>query len=67
MCRELMRIRPGVKVILCTGYSDRISEEIAREMGIACYIEKPVDLHALAAAVRAALDEEKEEESLQPL
>ncbi|MCF8035277.1 MAG: PAS domain S-box protein [Desulfobacteraceae bacterium] len=54
---EILKIRPNMKIILCTGYSEKISEQSARRAGIARYLEKPVDLSVMAEAVRAVLDE----------
>jgi PAS domain S-box-containing protein len=56
LARELMGIRPDIPVILCTGFSEQISEEIAKEMGIREYLLKPLVKSKLAMAVRAALD-----------
>ncbi len=56
LAKTLMEIRPDIRVILSTGYSERISEEKAREMGIRALIMKPIEIVKLSAAVRAALD-----------
>ena len=55
---EIMKIRPGMPVILCTGYSDRISGEKAHLLGIREFIMKPVNIGDLARAMRKVLDEE---------
>ena len=39
---ELMKIRPDIPVILCTGYSKKISDETASEIGIKAFAYKPV-------------------------
>jgi len=39
---ELMKIRPDIPVILCTGYSKNISEESVSEIGIKAFIYKPI-------------------------
>jgi len=54
---ELMKIRPDISVILCTGYSKRISDETASEMGIKAFVYKPIIKADLANAVRKAIDE----------
>ena len=55
--RELRRIRPDVRVILASGYSDsEIPQRFAGE-GLAGFIEKPYQLHALIAKLRAALEQ----------
>ncbi|MBS3731633.1 MAG: PAS domain S-box protein [Desulfobacterales bacterium] len=57
LAREILKIRPDMKIILCTGYSEKISAETADQAGIDRYLEKPVDLAELAGAVRAVLDQ----------
>jgi PAS domain S-box-containing protein len=49
-------IKPGIPVILCTGYSDRVSKEKAREIGVRAFIHKPVSRKDLAKIVRNVLD-----------
>ena len=39
---KLMKIRPDIPVILCTGYSDQIDEIIAEAMGIRAFLTKPL-------------------------
>ncbi len=56
LAREILSLRPDIPVMLCTGFSDKITEEAAMEMGIKKYIEKPIDKRELARAVRSLLD-----------
>ncbi|MFO7709839.1 MAG: response regulator [Desulfobacterales bacterium] len=56
LAQKLMGIRPGLPVILCTGYSEMITEEKAATMGIRKFVLKPVIKDELAAAVRSALE-----------
>jgi len=56
LARQIWTIRPGIPVILCTGYNEMISEDKAISMGIRKFILKPVDKDELAAAIRSALD-----------
>lgn len=56
LIKEILEIRPDMKIILCTGYSERISEEAALSLGASAFLEKPVDRESLAESVRAALD-----------
>jgi hypothetical protein len=46
-------------VILCTGYSKKISDETASEIGINAFAYKPVAKATLAKMVRKVLDEGK--------
>ncbi len=56
---KVMNIRPGIPVILCTGHSERISRETAKEMGIRAFVLKPVLAREMANTVRKVLDEMK--------
>ena len=58
LARELLKIRPDLPIILCTGYSARMSEEKATELGIKKYLEKPVEMENLARSVREVLDKQ---------
>jgi PAS domain S-box-containing protein len=53
---ELLKIRPDIPIILCTGYSSKISDKMAKEIGIADYFMKPFDTKQLAEIVRKTLD-----------
>ncbi|MBW2604579.1 MAG: PAS domain S-box protein [Deltaproteobacteria bacterium] len=53
---EILKIRPDMPTILCTGFSEKIDEEKAKEIGIRQYIEKPVKRSDLAKLVRKVLD-----------
>lgn len=56
---ELMKIRHDIPVILCTGYSKKMSDETALEIGIKAFIYKPVVTADLAKTARKVLDEAK--------
>jgi PAS domain S-box-containing protein len=55
---ELLKIRPGLPVILCTGYSQALDQERARKIGIKAFVMKPILINEIAVAVRKALSEE---------
>lgn len=52
LAREVLLIRPDLPVILCTGYSEAVSPEKAREAGICEYVLKPPDFQQLASSIR---------------
>ncbi len=56
---ELMEIRPDIAVILCTGYSKNISDEIASEIGIKAFAYKPIVRADLAKTINKVLDDQK--------
>lgn len=47
-----------IPVILCTGYSEVITEQEARELGIGDIIQKPIDLDKIAQSIRRLLDKQ---------
>jgi len=59
LAREMLNIRSDIPIILCTGYSSRISGEKAQELGIWKYIEKPIEMGTLARSVREVLDDNR--------
>ncbi|MCK5164526.1 MAG: response regulator [Desulfobacula sp.] len=48
LVKEVMRIRPGFPVIMCTGHSDTFDEKKAKEIGIMEYIVKPYNMKELS-------------------
>jgi CheY-like chemotaxis protein/anti-sigma regulatory factor (Ser/Thr protein kinase) len=55
MSRRIWDIRPGIPIILCTGYNEMMSEDKAIALGIRKFILKPIDKDELAMAIRSAL------------
>lgn len=62
LARHLLEMRPDLPIVLCSGYSDIISPENVRQIGIREYIPKPIDFRkmlrvicSLAADVRGPL------------
>ena len=53
---ELMKIRPGIPVILCTGYSKKVSDEAASNIGIKALVYKPIVKADFAKTIRKVLD-----------
>ncbi len=55
LAQEALALRPGLPIILCTGYSPLINAESARKLGIREYVQKPVIMSELLARIRKAL------------
>jgi CheY-like chemotaxis protein len=55
---EMIQISPGVKTIICTGYSDKIDPEKAGRIGAKAFIMKPIVNDTFARTVRNVLDNE---------
>jgi len=56
---QIMRIRPDMTLSLRTGFSEQISEEIAKALGIRESNLKPRVIDKLATTVRALMDGRK--------
>ena len=59
LARKLMDIKPGIPVILCTGFNETINEEKALAMGIDKFVMKPIVKDELANTIRTVLDTPK--------
>ncbi len=55
LAQAIREIRPGVPVILCTGYSAAVDREAALSQGIRAFLMKPLRLETLAMEVRKQL------------
>lgn len=60
LAKKLIEIRPDIPVILCTGYSKKVSEEKGSEIGIQAFARKPIVKEDLAKTVRDVLDSAKD-------
>ncbi|MCF8131135.1 MAG: transporter substrate-binding domain-containing protein [Deltaproteobacteria bacterium] len=58
LAQAILETRPGMPIILCTGYSEKISDARAQDLGIGKYIEKPIGTDILASSIREVLDGE---------
>ncbi len=56
LARRILQIRPGMPIILQTGYSSLISEEKARSFGIKGFALKPLAKKDIALLIRKVLD-----------
>ena len=56
LARKILDIRPDMPIIICTGYSEYISNSGALQLGIRDFLMKPYTIDELAGALRRALD-----------
>ncbi len=57
LAAELMKIRPDIPTILCSGFSEKMSNEKADALGIKNFLMKPIVMKDLAKTIRKVLDE----------
>lgn len=48
----MLKLRPGLPVILCTGYSDHATPELAKQAGLAGFFYKPLKMSELIQKIR---------------
>ncbi|WP_459918008.1 ATP-binding protein [Desulfocicer niacini] len=53
---EIRKIRSDIPIILCTGYSRKMSEALAKHIGINAFVYKPFTKSDFAKTVRAVLE-----------
>jgi nitrogen-specific signal transduction histidine kinase/CheY-like chemotaxis protein len=56
LSKEVFKIRPEMPIILCTGYSEMIDDEIIDQEGIRCRTTKPLVINEMANIIREALE-----------
>ncbi|KAF0188515.1 MAG: PAS domain [Desulfobulbaceae bacterium] len=61
LSRKVLALRPDLPIILCTGYSELVNEEKAREAGIQTFLMKPFALDDLLSAMRKMFEKKKGE------
>ncbi len=53
---EILKIRPDIPIIICTGFSERLNKETAMALGIKGFLMKPVGKADIAREVQRVLD-----------
>lgn len=62
LVKEILQLRPGFPIIICTGYSSVISEEAALSIGARRLMTKPISRKEMLLAIRRELDRAKSAE-----
>jgi PAS domain S-box-containing protein len=57
LAKNILTIRPDIPIVLCTGFSEKISEENADEVGVKAILFKPLVMRKFALVIRKVLDE----------
>lgn len=57
LAREIHGIRSDIPIILCTGFSERVSADVYQNIGVRKLIMKPIVAKEIAKVVRGVLDQ----------
>jgi len=60
---EIIKHSPNMPIIVCTGFSERLSEEQLNQSGLRGILYKPITIHHLAHVIRQVLDNPKSAET----
>ncbi|MBF0530262.1 MAG: response regulator, partial [Deltaproteobacteria bacterium] len=63
LAQEILKIRPEIPIILCTGYSREITPEEAKKLGIREFVYKPLVFDDFSEKLRNVLDQTKSMQS----
>ena len=61
LVRLILKKRPDLPIILCTGFSQTIDPHRIKQLGVREFITKPIVSNEIAAAIRRLLDEAESE------
>ncbi len=56
LAAQILKVRPDIPIFLCTGYSEKMTEESAAEVGFQGFFLKPVSMADLSKALKKAID-----------
>jgi PAS domain S-box-containing protein len=56
LARALVKVRPDIPIILCTGFSEKVNGETVGHDGIRSLVMKPFSIQEISKYIRAALD-----------
>jgi signal transduction histidine kinase/ActR/RegA family two-component response regulator len=57
LAEKILKIKPDIPIILCSGYSDDIDTASLKAMGINQYLIKPIGIETLARSIRQVFKE----------
>jgi PAS domain S-box-containing protein len=61
LAAQILHIRPDIPIILCTGYSELVTDERAKALGIREFVMKPIVMREMARTIRRALEGKEDE------
>jgi len=56
LSQQIIKIRPEILIIMCTGFNENVNEKKAQSIGIKKFVFKPIDQDEIAEAIRQLMD-----------
>ncbi len=63
LTKNLLKIRPDIPIIMCSGFSEKVDFEMAKSIGIKEYIKKPILTDELISKIREVLNQSRKNET----
>ncbi len=63
LAADILKIRPEIPIIICTGYIEESIQEEANQIGVAMFVSKPVSKQEIAKVLRSTLEKAATERS----
>lgn len=57
LAMEILKIRSDIPIMICTGFTERLSEEQAKSIGIRKFLMKPMTMRDMSEGIREVLPE----------
>ena len=57
LARHILELKPGIPVIICSGFSEMMNKKKAKFLGVRKFVMKPLEMRELAETIRRILDE----------
>jgi len=59
LAQHILQLKPGIPIIIASGYSEMMNKEKAKSLGIRKFVLKPLEMRPLAETIRRILDESR--------
>ncbi|RJP82945.1 MAG: PAS domain S-box protein [Desulfobacteraceae bacterium] len=56
LVQEITKIKPGMPIIICTGYNDKITEAVSQKIGARGLLMKPFGINELAVMIKNVIN-----------
>ncbi len=55
LAKRILDIRPGIPIIICSGYSEKLDKMKAKGLNVSAFLDKPLDIETLVNSTREVL------------
>lgn len=59
LSNKILELRPDIQIIICSGYSEKLDREKAKDLKVSAFLDKPLSVDDLVKNTRKVLDKSK--------